>query len=166
MRLTRKPIIKTIILVLFLVLLSFLLEACGTRVRPEARNGVPPVAGPRPMSDPLGFSSESKIVPVPGSEEEVPTAKPLDFGSDPRIALVIGNGAYASSPLNDPPNDAKLIGNTLKALNFNLVGGKAQVNIGKREMKTLIDNFTDRLKKQKDAVGLFYYSGHGVQVMV
>ena len=76
-----------------------------------------------------------------------------------RIALVIGNGAYTSAPaLKNPPNDARDMAATLKALGFDVSSG---VNVSQREMKRLIREFGQRLKAGGN--GLFYYAGHGVQ---
>jgi uncharacterized caspase-like protein len=76
-----------------------------------------------------------------------------------RIALVIGNGAYTSAPpLKNPPNDARDMAATLRALGFDVASG---TNVGQREMKRLIREFGQKLKA--GGSGLFYYAGHGVQ---
>src|SRR5256886_14648899 len=41
-----------------------------------------------------------------------------------RIALVVGNGAYAKSPLATAANDAGLIAQTLQAAGFDVVGAR------------------------------------------
>src|SRR6266481_829654 len=41
-----------------------------------------------------------------------------------RIALVIGNGAYAKAPLATAANDAGLIAQTLQAAGFDVVGAR------------------------------------------
>src|SRR6059036_3837166 len=41
-----------------------------------------------------------------------------------RIALVVGNGAYAKSPLATTANDAGLIAQTLQAAGFDVVGAR------------------------------------------
>ncbi|MEX0284446.1 MAG: caspase domain-containing protein [Paracoccaceae bacterium] len=80
----------------------------------------------------------------------------------PRIALVVGNGAYGSiSALDNPINDADLIAHTLDALNFDvtLITDGTQI-----EMKRAIAQFGRDLRQSgPDTVGLFYYAGHGVQ---
>jgi hypothetical protein len=82
--------------------------------------------------------------------------------AETRIALVIGNGAYGSSPLLNPPNDAKLIGDTLAALGFEVV---VRRDADQATMKRALQDFGARLEKGgADAVGLFYYAGHGVQL--
>ncbi|MDQ2975088.1 MAG: caspase family protein, partial [Acidobacteriota bacterium] len=76
-----------------------------------------------------------------------------------RIALVIGNGAYTKAPpLKNPPNDARDMAATLKALGFEVSNG---INVNQREMKRLIREFGQKLKAGGN--GLFYYAGHGVQ---
>ncbi len=81
--------------------------------------------------------------------------------AEPRIALVIGNGAYGSSPLSNPTNDADLIAGVLSALSFDVVARK---DVNQKTMKELIRNFGNQIRDKKDATGLFYYSGHGMQV--
>lgn len=82
--------------------------------------------------------------------------------AEPRIALVIGNSAYGSvSPLDNPVNDAKLITEKLTGLGFEVrhLSDSHQV-----DMKRAIAQFGRDLRKGgENAVGLFYYAGHGVQ---
>ncbi|MCP4351065.1 MAG: SUMF1/EgtB/PvdO family nonheme iron enzyme [Desulfobacterales bacterium] len=79
--------------------------------------------------------------------------------SENRVALIIGNEAYESSPLDNPVNDAKAIAQTLKRLGFKTV---RKENLNWQEMNMAIDAFGEKLLKQ-DGVGLFYYAGHGIQ---
>lgn len=81
--------------------------------------------------------------------------------AETRIALVIGNGNYNASPLSNPVNDAKLVAATLEKLNFKVT---MQVNVDQKTFKRLIRDFGKLLKHNRDAIGLFYYSGHGMQV--
>jgi uncharacterized caspase-like protein len=78
-----------------------------------------------------------------------------------RVALVIGNGAYASSPLRNPVHDAQLLRNSLQADGFE-VTYLADADRGQmvRAIQTLGRQLT---AIGKPAVGLFYFSGHGVQ---
>jgi uncharacterized caspase-like protein len=76
-----------------------------------------------------------------------------------RHALVIGNGAYHhESKLTNPVNDANDIARQLGALGFEVI---LQTDANRRTMTDAIANFGKRLGKGD--VGLFYYSGHGVQ---
>jgi uncharacterized caspase-like protein len=77
-----------------------------------------------------------------------------------RLALVIGNSNYTSSPLKNPANDAKVIADELKALGFEVM---SYTNLEQKDMLVKIREFGDKLSKQK-GVGLFYYAGHGLQL--
>ena len=84
--------------------------------------------------------------------------------SEKRIALVVGNSAYRNVPsLDNPRNDAKLIGDTLSSLGFTLIGGRAQLDLDKSALDNVVQNFGRQI--QGADVALFYYAGHGVQVM-
>ncbi len=80
----------------------------------------------------------------------------------PRVALVIGNSAYRDTPLANPVNDARLMAETLRGLGFEV---NELTDADQKAMKIAILDFGDRLEEAgQDAVGLFYYAGHGVQV--
>jgi hypothetical protein len=83
--------------------------------------------------------------------------------AEQRIALVIGNGAYQhTSPLANPPNDARLVARTLRAVGFEVI---ERIDVDQEAMKLAVRDFGDRLEKAGETgVGLFYYAGHGVQV--
>src|SRR4029078_10796148 len=106
------------------------------------------------------------FVPVPfiaqkrSSEVVLPTSKPCDRSVQQRVALVIGNGAYSSKPLRNPPNDATAVSNELRELGFSVTSG---LNKSQSEMEQMIREFGDRLRSTC-GVGLFYYAGHGVQI--
>ena len=76
-----------------------------------------------------------------------------------RLALVIGNGAYKSSPLKNPINDANDMAHVLTELSFDVI---LETNANKRTMLTAVDQFGKRLRNAK--VGLFFFAGHGLQV--
>ena len=79
-----------------------------------------------------------------------------------RVALVVGNSAYEKiSPLRNPVNDASLLANTLRTLGFDVL---ETTDATQQELKSAIRDFGKRLRTAgKDAVGLFYFAGHGVQ---
>src|SRR5262245_34183178 len=79
--------------------------------------------------------------------------------SEKRVALVIGNGRYANSPLRKPVNDARAMTTTLRSLGFDVI---ATENVGEKDMRRAILEFGDKLKD--GGVGLFFYAGHGMQV--
>lgn len=76
-----------------------------------------------------------------------------------RIALVVGNGQYASSPLKNPVNDAHAMAATLRRLGFEV---DEQINLGYMPFNEAIEAFGNKLKP--GGIGLFYYAGHGMQV--
>lgn len=78
---------------------------------------------------------------------------------DNRIALIIGNGAYESSPLRNPVNDANDMAGALRKLGFSVT---LRINADQRGMETSIDEFG--LQLRSGATGLFYFAGHGMQV--
>lgn len=76
-----------------------------------------------------------------------------------RIALVIGNSDYPKVPLQNPVKDARLIGETLGKLGFEVL---ERENLSRQEMLEEMQSFSRRLGS--GGIGLFYYAGHGVQV--
>jgi formylglycine-generating enzyme required for sulfatase activity/uncharacterized caspase-like protein len=82
--------------------------------------------------------------------------------AEQRIALVIGNSAYANARLANPVNDAQLISRALRQHGFQVI---QKLDAGEREMGRAVKAFGESLEAAgRDAVGLFYYAGHGVQV--
>ena len=81
--------------------------------------------------------------------------------AETRIALVIGNGRYAAAPLTNPVNDAALIRDTLKGAGFTV---RHVENADRGAMVRSIQALgRDLVSGGRDSVGLFYFSGHGVQ---
>ena len=79
---------------------------------------------------------------------------------DIRVALVIGNSAYAGAPLINPANDARAMGDSLRGLGFTVV----ELRDAQREQMTeAIAKVRDALKG-KQGVGMLYYAGHGLQL--
>ena len=77
-----------------------------------------------------------------------------------RIALIIGNSDYRESPLINPVNDANSIAQTLTELGFQC---QLVTNAKLEEMVTAVKVHAESLAKL-NAVGLFYYAGHGAQL--
>lgn len=76
-----------------------------------------------------------------------------------RVALVIGNGAYADSPLKNPLNDARAMAASLRELGFEVI---ARENANLQQMDEAVREFGRRLERAH--AGLFYYAGHGMQI--
>ena len=68
-----------------------------------------------------------------------------------RIALLIGNQSYRSSPLDNPVNDAQGLADALSSVGFDVV--KLE-NADKKSMRHAVQAFSDRLRKTQ-GVGLF-----------
>src|SRR6516165_9058956 len=79
-----------------------------------------------------------------------------------RIALVVGNGAYAKAPLATGANDAGLIAQTLQAAGFDVIGARDL------DADSLRKSFRDFLQKVEaspaDTVAFVYLAGYGVQL--
>lgn len=79
-----------------------------------------------------------------------------------RIALVVGNGAYARSPLATAANDAGLIAQTLQAAGFDVVG--ARDLDGDTLRKSLRDFIQKAQASGPGTVAMIYLAGYGVQL--
>ena len=79
-----------------------------------------------------------------------------------RIALVVGNAAYAKSPLATAANDAGLIAQTLQAAGFDVIGARDL------DGDTLRKSFRDFVQKAEssgpDTVAMVYLAGYGLQL--
>jgi formylglycine-generating enzyme required for sulfatase activity len=79
--------------------------------------------------------------------------------ADKRVALVIGNGAYANAPrLPNPAHDADDVAAALKNINFEVIRG---IDLDQASMQDAVIRFA-RASASAD-VGIFYYSGHAMQ---
>jgi formylglycine-generating enzyme required for sulfatase activity/uncharacterized caspase-like protein len=88
--------------------------------------------------------------------------KGLDSYTDSkRLALIIGNGKYKNIPsLRNPINDAKDMAAALKNLGYEVI---LKTDASRQAMIEAMQDFGAKLQKQ-GGVGLFYFSGHGLQV--
>ena len=79
-----------------------------------------------------------------------------------RIALVVGNAAYAKSPLATAANDAGLVAQTLQAAGFDVIGARDL------DGDTLRKSFRDFINKAEasgpDTVAMVYLAGYGLQL--
>ena len=76
-----------------------------------------------------------------------------------RVALVVGNSSYKTSPLKNPANDARAVAAALRRLGFEVI---ERQNLTREAFSLAARDFGDRLKGA--TVGLFYFAGHGLQV--
>jgi tetratricopeptide (TPR) repeat protein len=104
---------------------------------------------------------EQKLARPPIQAPQPPQPKPAPApGRERRIALVVGNGAYAhGGALANPRNDAADITGSLRKLGFETIAG---YDLDRREMENKIREFGRRAASAD--LALFYYAGHGLQV--
>lgn len=111
-------------------------------------------------------STSQSVKPPVVAAAPVPTASAAPRPVAPastlrRVALVIGNSAYRSATvLNNPSNDAKLIGDTLRAIGIQDV--TVLFDLGRTDMLAALNAFSDKADNADWAV--IYYSGHGVEL--
>jgi tetratricopeptide (TPR) repeat protein len=114
----------------------------------EDANSAPSPARPAPVQ-----SKSTEVLPQPA----VP-APHAPLGR--RIALVIGNGAYAGAPvLTNPANDAHVIAKNLRDIGFEVTEGH---DLKHADMKRTINDFMRGAATSKIAV--VFYAGHGMQI--
>ena len=92
-------------------------------------------------------------------ERSLKAVTKLSSEGRPRIALVVGNSSYVSSPLKNPVNDARAMATSLRRLGFTV---DERTNLNYLELNKSIEAFGKKLKS--GGIGLFYYAGHGMQV--
>jgi tetratricopeptide (TPR) repeat protein len=90
-----------------------------------------------------------------------PAATPSPMASrGRRVALVIGNGAYAHvKALPNPPNDAHAIAKNLRELGFTVSEG---IDLDRDAMRKITRDFL--LDAAHAQTAILYFAGHGVQV--
>jgi len=98
------------------------------------------------------------VAAAPGRGLAVTPAAP-EVSRERRVALVIGNSAYRSSPLKNPVNDARAMASALRDCGFEVT--KLE-NARRLEMRQALRDFAAHI--EHGGVGLFYFAGHGMAV--
>ncbi|MEL7481943.1 MAG: caspase family protein [Pseudomonadota bacterium] len=83
--------------------------------------------------------------------------------AQPRVATVIGNSNYQETgwKLVNPQNDAALMAETLSSIGYDV---RTYYDLDEDAMEDAFHDHGQRLSENgPDAIGLFYYAGHGVQ---
>ena len=105
----------------------------------------------------LGPWSKSSLAGVTLAALSSAAQAPLDV----RVALVIGNAAYQHvTALSNPVNDAKAMSLVLSKLGFKVVN---VVDANRAGMARAIEQMQAQIK-DKQAVAMLYYAGHGLQL--
>ena len=76
-----------------------------------------------------------------------------------KVALVIGNSSYKSSPLKNPTNDARDVAAKLRGLGFTVI---ERSNLTVKQIGSTLREF--RSKLTPGSVALVFYAGHGLQI--
>lgn len=79
--------------------------------------------------------------------------------TEERLALVIGNAAYRTDPLDNPINDARLIASSLQRSGFNVT---LRENLDRTALLGALREFGNRLNE--NTIAVLYYAGHGLQL--
>ena len=81
--------------------------------------------------------------------------------AEKRVALVIGNGAYAKvGKLSNPARDAAAVAALLRTAGFDAV--EVRTDLGAAAMRRALSDFSDRVADADIAV--VFYAGHGIEV--
>jgi uncharacterized caspase-like protein len=81
------------------------------------------------------------------------------YKNERKTALIIGNGSYSSGPLKNAVNDARDMAVLLSGKGFKVI---LRQDASRAEMREAIREFGNEITG--GGVGLFYYSGHGLQI--
>ncbi|OAJ63533.1 hypothetical protein A6V36_18810 [Paraburkholderia ginsengiterrae] len=132
----------------------------------QAHGGDVHAAAQRSGAD-AGLGMASTAAANPRSSLLTPFAPQRNPGPSPRIALVIGNGAYganradvqANALRGNAPRDAEAMRDRLRTLGFDVI---ARTDATPGQMREAIREFHQRL--QAGGTGLFYFAGHGMRI--
>ena len=85
----------------------------------------------------------------------------LALTANDKVALVIGNKDYTNQTgLKNPINDAKLIGDTLDGMGYDVLEA---YNLKLDSLDDKLDDFI--AKSQRAKIAVIYYAGHGLGVL-
>lgn len=112
-----------------------------------------------PGSAPAAAPAQVAAIPTPPPASAPTDARPVERG--PRVALVIGNGAYRSVPvLGNPSRDAAAVATALRKAGFQKV--IVENDLRKEKLEATLREF-GRVAEGADWA-LIYYAGHGIEM--
>jgi tetratricopeptide (TPR) repeat protein len=141
------------------VRLSLLSDAVAPFALPPRGKGAAPAA--REQSKSVA-PSPAPAPAAPPAQAPAAESAPIAAGAvlGQRVALVIGNGAYANvKALPNPPNDARAIAKNLRDIGFTVSEG---ADLDRAAMQKMTRDFLREAVRAQIAV--IYYAGHGVQI--
>lgn len=113
----------------------------------------PPRDAPSPTAQPTS-------APAPQQTGATPAPSPAPAVRGTRMALVVGNGAYAHvKALPNPANDARAVAKSLRDIGFTVSEG---IDLDRAAMQRMTREFLREAARAQ--IALVYYAGHGVQV--
>jgi uncharacterized caspase-like protein len=119
-----------------------------------------PSPAPAPPPTPAAAETVSLVGEALAPPPPRPPVGPEQFRNERRVALVIGNGAYASLAAVRPAvGDARAVAAALRHLGFQV---EAIENANYLAMNRAIGAFGERIGR--GGVGFFFYSGHALQL--
>jgi Flp pilus assembly protein TadD len=133
----------------------------GVRVSSVAAPAVAQTGSPKFLVAPHAPAPSVATAALPSDVPQATLGPPkAALESGYRVALVIGNGAYANAnSLPNPPNDARAVAKTLREMGFEVIEG---TDLDRTGMERMIRDF---LRKAPNArLTLLFYAGHGMQV--
>jgi len=108
-----------------------------------------------------GLAASTLFLPRPWAPVWAQSEGAMKLLRAPKIALVLGNGAYKGlAVLRNPTNDAAAMDVALKAAGFEVT---TKINAGREETLASIQAYARALASSQ-CVGLFYFAGHGIQL--
>ncbi len=113
------------------------------------------------LTDP-GATPSPRDASASPSDQKTSSSAPvvMPAGGGRRVALVIGNGAYANvKALPNPPNDARAIAKSLRDIGFAVSEG---IDLDRTTMQKVTRDFLREAARAQ--IALVYYAGHGVQI--
>lgn len=116
-------------------------------------------AAPIPRDAPSP-TTQPAATPAAQQTGAAPAPPPAPAVRGRRMALIIGNGAYAHvKALPNPPNDARAVARSLRDIGFTVSEG---IDLDRTAMQKMTRDFLREAARAQVAV--VYYAGHGVQV--
>ncbi len=143
-----------------LILAATLVWVWGETAR--AQTNVLPFEDPAAYGGPLEPEEEDAFDPAVYAEEDETAIDAAPVAAEPRVALIVGVSNYANaSPLANPANDARAIADTLRELGFDVL---LELDPSLRDLQEAVIGLKlSMMAAGPDAIGLFYFAGHGIQ---
>jgi tetratricopeptide (TPR) repeat protein len=115
---------------------------------------------PAPRDAPSSTPEQQTVTAPSSPAAPAPSPSPAPASRGKRMALVIGNGAYAHvKALPNPPNDARAVARSLRDIGFTVSEG---TDLDRAAMQKMTRDFLRGAARAQVAV--VYYAGHGVQI--